>query len=301
MKVLIDGDIFRYRCAFAAERSKYLVELTNPSGHKEYKTFEAKKEADIYSSSASKGIIGVSTFVWSRKDLQPLENCLQIVKSSLENTLNDIQERFPDEKLYYRVWLSGKTCFRDKLAVTKPYKGNRLDTPKPTYYKDVGAYLCEHWGAIYTEDIEADDAIGIAAMEAKEKGMEYIIVTNDKDLRQIPGPHYDWIEKQYGAVSPKEAKFQLFTQILSGDATDNIPGLEGVGPAKAAKILEGSQSPEEMVDRVVASYEDREGTRPGGDWRGYLKEQWALVYILKKAGQTWKDTKEGEYFISKYA
>lgn len=308
MIILIDGDIFRYRCAFAAERTKYLVELVNASGYHEYSAFDGKKDADEYGARATKGVNGASYTLWSRKDLQPLENCLQIVKSSLENALEAIQSRFPDEKLDYRIWLSGKKNFRDGIAKTKPYKGNRLDTAKPTYYKDVGDYLVESWGAVYTEDIEADDAIGIAAMEAKERGDRYVVVSNDKDLRQIQGSHYNWITKEFSTVSPKEAKEQLFTQILSGDATDNIPGLEGIGPATAAKILEGAQSPEDMVDRVWGSYFNKMQDA-GGDVYAlashYLQEQWALVYILKNkpSGQPqadWQLTKEGKYFCSKY-
>jgi hypothetical protein len=297
--VLIDGDIFRYRCAFAAERTRYLVEVTNASGHKEFLGFESKKEAESYGERVTKGVNGALFKVWSRKDLQPLENCLQIVKSSLENALEAIQSRFPDEKLDYRIWLSGSKNFRDAIAKTKPYKGNRLETPKPSYYKDVGDYLVASWGAVYSEGIEADDAIGIAAMEARSNSAGYVLVTNDKDLRQIPGEHYDWIKKEFSTVSPKEAKQQLFAQILSGDPTDNIPGLEGIGPATAAKILEGAQSPEEMVDRVYEAY-IQHGPKYATP---YLMEQWELVYILRKPLAEfggWQHTREGEYFCSKY-
>lgn len=299
MKVLIDGDIFRYRCAFAAERSRYLVELTNASRHKEYMEFEGKKEAESYGERVTKGVNGAFYKLWNRKDLQPLENCLQIVKSSIENALEAILARHPNETLDYTIWLSGKKNFRDVVAVSKPYKGNRDSVPKPTYYVDVATYLVEHWAATWTDGIEADDALGIAAMAAKERGESYCIVSNDKDLKQIPGLHYDWIKKEFHTVSPKDAKFQLFSQVLSGDTTDNIPGLEGIGPATAAKILEGAQSPEEMVDRVVKAY-TYEGS---SEYLSYLMEQWELVYILRAplAGLGgWQHTKEGKYFCSKY-
>jgi hypothetical protein len=293
----IDGDIFRYRCAFAAERTKYLVEIVNASGHHEYARFDLKKEAEAYGERVTKGVEGASYTLWSRRDLQPLENCLQIVKSCLENTLNEIGA------VDYRIWLSGSKNFRDKVAVTRPYKGNRDGTPKPAYYMDVADYLVGSWNATYTDGIEADDAIGIAAMEAKAAGKDYCIVSNDKDLLQIPGTHYNWVTKEFSTVSPKEAKSQLFSQILSGDSTDNVPGLEGIGPATAAKILEGAQSPEEMVDRVVGQYQLNAPSMDVG--LSYLMEQWALVYILRnkpsrQPGTDWQLTREGQYFCSKY-
>lgn len=298
MIALIDGDIFRYRCSFAAERTKYLVELTNPSGHKEYRETDSKKESDTYIANTTTNVARAYAVLWSRKDLQPIENCLQIVKSCLENTLNEVKA------VEYRIWLSGKKNFRETVAVTKPYKGNREEATKPSYYKDVGDYLQSQWSATYTDGIEADDAIGIAAMEARDLGKEYVIVSNDKDLKQIPGLHYNWVTKEFSTVSPKEAKFQLFSQILSGDNTDNVPGLAGIGPATAAKILEGAQSPEEMVDRIVAAYRESDTCAKQDGWADdYLMEQWALVYILRKPLEAlggWQHTKEGQYFCSKY-
>jgi hypothetical protein len=302
-KVLIDGDIFRYRCAWAAERMQYLGELINANGHREYRSFDSKKEAESYGERTTKGVAGASYILWSRRELQPVENCLQIVRASLENALTAIKDKYGEVE--YSIWLSGKKNFRDLVAVSKPYKGNRDAVPKPTYYMDVAEYLVEHWGATYTDGIEADDALGIAAMEAKEVGKEFIIVSNDKDLHQIPGLHYDWIKKEFYSISPKEAKTQLFTQILSGDSTDNVPGLEGIGPAKAAQILEGAQSPNEMVDRVVEAYKMHGPI----SWYSYLIEQARLVYILKKkmdvgakdVYEHFLDTKEGFYLEDKYA
>jgi hypothetical protein len=302
LKVLIDGDIFRYRCAFAAERTKYLL-YYEQGGEELYKRFDSSKEMKEYAQ-----INGMSWYeAWSRKDLQPLENCLQITKSCLENTLEEVRSHFNVDKLDYSIWLSGKTNFREAVASTRPYKGNRDETPKPAYYKDVGDYLVGTWSAVYTEGIEADDAIGIAALEAKAAGEDYCIVSNDKDLKQIPGCHYNWVTKEFSTISPKDAKFQLFAQILSGDATDNVPGLDGIGPATAAKILEGAQSPEEMVDKVAYTYIDHSDPVTN-DWKEYLMEQWALVYILRGSPSVsstpvhnlWKDTKEGKYFLEKY-
>jgi hypothetical protein len=311
MLVLIDGDIFRYRCGFAAERNYYLVDLLNPNEYRELKEFDSKKEANQYIENVTKGVHGARCRLWSRKDVQPLENCLQIIKGSLTQTLEDIKNAYPKEEIEYRIFLSGPTNFRQNIAVTKPYKGNRDDNAKPTYYKELGVYLRETWAAVDTEGIEADDAIGIAAMEAKDKGRSYLVVSNDKDLDQISGVHYNWTTKEFYTVSPKAAKTSFFVQVLAGDSTDNIPGIPGIGKATAEKILSECKSPEDMVDLTFQEYRDylrkkfsktmTQQIHPTDDYAmNYFKEQVNLVYILKKKGDTWFDTKDGLYWENKY-
>lgn len=293
--VLIDGDIFRYRCGFAAERTYYLVDLLNANEHRELKEFDTKKEANQYIENVTKGV-NAKCRTWSRKDVQPLENCLQIVKGSLQGTLDDVASHF-GKKVESRVYLSGKANFRESIATTKPYKGNREANAKPTYYTQIGDYIEQQWGAIVTKGIEADDALGIAAMEAKQLGHGYVIVSNDKDLDQIPGDHYNWTTKEFYNVSPREAKTRFFIQVLAGDATDNIPGLPGVGEITATKILSECKTPEEMVDIVWDKYAE---SIPNGKGAEYFLEQANLVYILKARHQEWVDTKEGIYWEDKY-
>jgi hypothetical protein len=309
MLVLNDLDIFRYRCGYAAEKNHYLVELTNPDGHKEWKEFSTKKEAADYGARVVAGV-SASFITWTRKDVQPLENALQIVKQSLSQTYQAIEDKV-GEKLTIRAFLSGKTNFRQSIAVTRPYKGNREENTKPTYYDAIGEYLLSNWEAVTTADYEADDAIGIEAMAARERGESVVVVSNDKDLDQIPGWHYNWVTKEFYEVSPKEAKTNLFTQILTGDSTDNVPGLPGVGPATAAKILKECSTPIEMVDACYQAYRDyfvnkdkhllTQQIRPYDDWASeYMFEQAQLVYILKRPNEFWDLTKEGTYFIEKY-
>lgn len=298
MLVLIDGDIFRYRCAAAAEHTYYLVELINSSGYVEWKKFDTKKEADQFIKNASTGAVVVSSHIWSRKEVQPVDYALQIVKSSLENALASIGEKY-DEKLEVQVFLSGKTNFRELVAKSKPYKGNRDDTTKPAHFKEVGAYLVDVWNARTTEGYEADDAIGIWAMDAKTEGRKHIVVSNDKDLDQIPGLHYDWVAKEFYDVSPKEAKSQFYTQLLTGDTTDNIPGLPGIGPAKAKAALAECKTPGEMLEKCMDLY--GKSTPDGIKPVDYIREMADLVYILKKPNEPWTKTKEGKEFVAKYS
>lgn len=280
VKAFIDGDGLVYRCSFAAEKTKYLV--TWGLGYQLHVELQdTKKEADEYSK-AQHGE------VWSRKDLQPLENCLQIVKSLMGDITGAIKSVYPGETVEPVIFISGKGNFREAIAVTKPYKGNRQNTPKPTYYMDVRKYLKDVWGASEVNGMEADDAISIQAHEANE---ECVVVSQDKDLDQIKGHHYDWTKRDFYTISHKEASHVLYTQALSGDATDNIPGLEGIGETKAKKILEGAKNSKELVDRVYEAYKLN---------TPYFLEQMNLVYLLRNPDWRWIDSKDGEYWEGKY-
>jgi hypothetical protein len=294
MLALIDGDIFRYRCAFAAEKNYYLLQLKNESGYVEYKEFETKRDAELYGDRALAGTRGGTILIWSRRQVQPLENALQIVKGSLTQTLEDIKRKYGHVES--RIFISGPTNFREDVAITKTYKGNRADTAKPVHYVGVGEYLIGMWRAEITEGIEADDAIGITAMACKERNEQYCVVSNDKDLTQIPGLHYNWVAKEFKDVSPEEAKRKFYEQLLSGDTTDNIPGLAGIGKVKAANALAECKSPSECLDVCVKMYQEF----AGDDWVNYFIEQANLVFILRRRGIIWENTTEGIDFHIKY-
>lgn len=255
----IDGDIVKYRCAFAAEKIWYLVQY---QGCEITGIFDSAKEAKEHQKNA-KGTI------WTRKEVQPLEFALQATKTTMEALIS----RFNGE---YVVYLSGPTNFRDMVAVTRPYKGNRDRARDPVYKDEVEEFLIREYGAVRTSGIEADDAIGIA-MCADSDGC---IVSTDKDLDQIPGRHYNWVSGESYVVNKRQADYSLWTQVLSGDSTDNIPGLEGVGPVKAREILDGSKSSLDLAQRAWAAYRSRFDSREAA--QRYFLEQLNLVYILRR-------------------
>lgn len=162
----------------------------------------------------------------------------------------------------YTLYLSGKTNFRDDVAVTLPYKGNRwtpeqreaarqagkwlgwlLDTDhkpaqsRPVHLEAVRQRLITVWGAVIHEGIEADDAIAIA-VTADNTGL---IVSIDKDFAQVAGVRrYDFVKDEYHeALSELDAAKELYKQILTGDAVDNIPGVEDCGPVGASELIDG--------------------------------------------------------------
>ena len=103
------------------------------------------------------------------------------------------------------------------------------------------------------DHLEADDLIGMLVSSGRAIG-----VTVDKDLRQIPGWHWNPDkELEPLLVSGEEADKYFYQQWMTGDTTDNIWGLWKVGPAKAKKLLDSK--PPEVWDQVIMTmYEDED-------------------------------------------
>lgn len=150
----------------------------------------------------------------------------------------------------------GKT-FRHDLYHT--YKANRIEMPnelrsqiKPLFeiIRALGFPL------IIKEGYEADDVIATLAKKAKEKGMPVLVSTGDKDLAQIVNEHVtlvntmtDRLLNSKGVLEkfgvPPEKIIDYLT--LTGDTTDNIPGVPKVGPKTAVKWLSQYDSVENLI------------------------------------------------------
>ena len=141
--------------------------------------------------------------------------------------------------------------------------------------------------------LEADDLIGIMVSSNKAIG-----VTVDKDLRQVPGWHWN-PDKEDGPVhvTDEEADRFFYQQWMTGDSTDNIWGLWKVGPAKAKKVLDNN--PKEEWEQVIMDMYTNEDwdRRPENrmpsdmDPEQYALAQARCVRILRD-GDYNKDTKE---------
>jgi len=185
----------------------------------------------------------------------------KIAQYRLDGYINDIlmcgvDNSYPDCFVdSWRLCLTGKTNFRNDIAVTAVYKGNRADKPKPPHLSALRNHLIKEWNASVSVDQEADDDIAIAGTEL---GDTCIMSSLDKDIDQVQGWHYNFVKKQAYYISKEVGIYNLYCQILTGDVADNIIGLKGVGPVKAAKILEDSADEYDMYQRCVKAYDDNE-------------------------------------------
>ncbi len=183
--------------------------------------------------------------------------------------------------------------FRHDVAVTKAYKGQRHQD-KPLHFNNIRAYMLNKYNCIVTNGIEADDLICVTLRTNPE---EYIACSRDKDLRQVEGTHFSWVcgsQPQWGPSEVTELgyieltanrkkikgtglKF-FYSQLITGDAVDNIPGLPKGGPVLAYESIHDCESEAELFERVSALYQQRFGD----DWRVHFQEQADLLWMARE-------------------
>ena len=198
----------------------------------------------------------------------------KIALSRLEQSMTELCMDLDCED--YKGFLTGKGNFRDSIAVTVPYKGQRASIDKPVHLQALRDHLVNSWGFEVVNGIEADDAVGIAAYAVPED--ESIMVHIDKDLNQFRGWHYNYRKKEKYYVSEFEGLTAFYTQILTGDRIDNIVGLKGIGPVKAKRILAECTNENELYEAVLKAYE--------GDLPRVL-ENAQLLWLQRSLNQTW--------------
>lgn len=159
---------------------------------------------------------------------------------------------------------AGKTTFRH--STYGEYKGGRQKTPPelseqfPYLRKLLDAYCIKQYEL---EMYEADDIIGTLSKQAEEQKLQVIVVSGDKDLTQLASDNTtvyitrkgmtdiekytpDHIQEKYG-LTPEQI---IDMKGLMGDASDNIPGVPGVGEKTAIKLLKQYPTIEELYENV---------------------------------------------------
>ena len=268
---LVDADLIVFRAGFAAERNQWFVRIMRDDAITE---FQYKKDADKHLDERLPGIHsrveGEDYQMWSERKLEPLENALHNVNVQV-NKIKDALS-LNDEDLH--MYLSGGVNYRFAIAKTRPYKGTRDASHRPTHEQAIKKFISTKWTTTVTDGIEADDALGIAQTD------ETIIISIDKDLDMIPGKHYNFMHDVAYEISESEALRAFAGQMLMGDSTDCIPGLPKVGKKKADSILEGVPDTD-LLNTVVREY----ASRAGENWWEYLHEQAQLLWIQQTPDQ----------------
>lgn len=294
MLLNVEADEIIYRCAFAVQRQGYSI-VTNNGSIRDFRNTCTKTQ--IVGKLIELGkVLGEDYQLNSYTLCEPVSNCLAIAKHTIRK-LQNIGE--------VKLWLSpaDKSNFRFAKAVTPGsaglgYKAGR--GARPRYYQDVRDYLITYHGAEEIEGYEADDALGIYQTK------DTVAVHIDKDINMIPGRHLNWVTQEryvvpegLGSLEQHEKKvigrglLFFYFQMLTGDSTDNIPGIPRVGIKRAYDLLTtGPNWYEEqtVIDKVRNLYYNT------------YKENWYDV-MLEVADLLWivrADRKIGsEYLISR--
>jgi DNA polymerase I len=204
---------------------------------------------------------------------------------AIYGVLNMLRKLATDYKAEARACVfdaKGKT-FRDE--VYPDYKATRSAMPddlarqvEPLHE----AVAALGWPVLCVSGVEADDVIATLAEEAKRRGWRTVISTGDKDLTQLVDEHVLWINTMSNEkldVTGVTQKFGVPPDrivdylTLVGDAIDNIPGVDGVGPGFASKWIRQYGS----LDNLLRNAHEISGTRGEnlrkiGDWLPKARE-----------------------------
>ncbi|MGH9942742.1 MAG: DNA polymerase I [Pyrinomonadaceae bacterium] len=193
--------------------------------------------------------------------IEPLTNSRGQVTQAVFVFTNMLRKLLADERPHYiaAVFESGVPTFRHEMDAG--YKSNRAEMPDELSSQiPYIIRVCEVFNVpiLNVPGFEADDVIGALAVQAAEKNLQSVIVSNDKDMCQLvrdplvvcmrqnsqnvkrkePAPPVEWCDEAW-----VEAKFgvppQQITDLLGlmGDAVDSIPGAPGVGAKGAVQLV----------------------------------------------------------------
>ncbi|MES2677151.1 MAG: DNA polymerase I [Pseudomonadota bacterium] len=158
------------------------------------------------------------------------------------------------------VFDSGSKTFRNDMYPA--YKANRPPCPPeliPQFpiVREVAEAL--NLAILERVGFEADDLIATVAKQASRENFEVLIVSSDKDLMQLVDGQvqmYDALKnKMIGEKEVEEKFFVKPTQVLDvlslmGDASDNVPGVRGIGPKTAAELINQYQTLENLFEHL---------------------------------------------------
>ena len=143
--------------------------------------------------------------------------------------LSKIKNKFMWDTPEVVLFFSDSKNFRKKIY--PDYKGHR-NRKKPCGYRRVISELSRQYEVIRLPELEADDAMGIYATNHPGN----IIVSPDKDMRQIPGKLYNMDETV--TITPEQGEQWHYIQTLAGDQTDGYSGVPGIGIKRAVALFE---------------------------------------------------------------
>jgi DNA polymerase-1 len=155
---------------------------------------------------------------------------------------------------------SGRDTFRSQIYAE--YKSHRRETPEELkaqmpMFRDA----CEAFGipTISKKGFEADDIIATYSEKLSKQGYDVKIISSDKDLMQLVSDNvflFDPIKSKLIKADEVREKYNvlpsqmIFLQALMGDASDNIPGVDGIGPKTAAKLVNEFKTPEMLYQNI---------------------------------------------------
>lgn len=185
-------------------------------------------------------------------------------------------------RLYMPYLTDTGNIFRSDISKVRPYKGNRDGKVSPLLLPSLRLYATREWNFMVCPRLEADDCVAYVhqSLTSQYPDLHFTVCSPDKDvLRQLPGRHYNYQKGEYHITSPVDSHRFLWTQVLSGDHVDGIPGIPGIGDVKAKAILDVARKEKEFPLLSLRAYmnhfQEVEAVHR-------FKETFDLVYLLRQ-------------------
>lgn len=217
---------------------------------------------------------------------------IEEAKAKFDRDLDEIVSRLRADRAV--LALSDDRNFRKGILPT--YKSNRKAGSKPKLITDLREHCAATQDTWQRPTLEGDDVLGILATSPTLIKGEKVIVSLDKDMRQIPGLNLN-LGRAFKKIARKEAKdlpdcievmtqrdadFRHMRQTLTGDAVDGYGGCRGIGPTRATKILDAA------VAELCGPQSDVIGVNEYGEDGDefWMKEKWwqAVVETYEAKG-----------------
>ena len=180
------------------------------------------------------------------------------------NMLNSFLNTFAPARIAVVFDAPGRTFRDDLFAEYKAHRPPMPDDLRTQIEPLLAAVQALGLPLLRVVGVEADDVIGTLARAAAQRGLQVLISTGDKDMAQLVGDNIRLINTMSGSKYDRDAvkaKFDVWPEqiidylALVGDSSDNIPGVDKVGPKTAAKWL-GQYG---TLDRIVENAGDISG------------------------------------------
>lgn len=176
------------------------------------------------------------------------------VQNKIQEIQNNVEEYFNIKQTL--LFVGGRNNFRYKIF--SDYKANRKKAIKSPLLPIIKEYMVTELGAIESHNGEADDYLTEAAMISQNK---CIISAIDKDIIAYnPNiPIYDYrsyndVLGEFKYITEKESRLARVTQLISGDASDGVPGAKNMGKAYCEKNLHQDMSNYQFIKAVYIAY-----------------------------------------------
>lgn len=238
---------------------------------------------------------------------------------SIDFTVGTIK-KYSDSEDYRLIISGGKGNYRNDYGKTLKYKGQRSD--KPILYSELKELMVDKYNKriIFANGCEAEDLCGWYAKEQEKlfgedfTKWEACIAFIDKDVKNVYSPSWNYSKPEQGFRIPTklDCTFELVSQIIAGDPTDNIKGLptlteavtskfglrkaNGCGKTTGENLIRDCSTTKEQFERAVFAYQSYYGMEPvtfktwddnelTWTWLDFMRETAILVKMQEFEGQ----------------